>query len=57
MLEYDYFKNNQLTYRVEQGYEIKRKSLLKVKANKINGQFDINVGGKVFLIAKGEWIR
>lgn len=55
LLEYNYFNNVQLQYRVEQGYEINRKSLLKIRANKTRDQFDINVGGKVFLIAKGEW--
>ena len=55
LLEYGYFNSGQLQYSVEQGYEINRKSLLKVKAGKTGGQFDINVGGKVFLVAKGEW--
>lgn len=55
LLEYGYFNSSQSQYRVEQGYEINRKSLLKVKAGKTDGQFDINVGGKVFLVAKGEW--
>ncbi len=55
LLEYNYFNSTRLQYRAEQGYEIERKSLLKIKASKINGEFDINVGGKVFLISKGEW--
>ncbi len=56
LLEYNYFNNTQLQYRVEQGYEINRRSLLKIRASKIRNLFDINVGGKVFFIAKGEWI-
>jgi trans-2,3-dihydro-3-hydroxyanthranilate isomerase len=55
LLEHDYFKSTRLKYRVEQGYEMGRKSLLIVKASKTNGNFDINVGGKVFFISKGEW--
>lgn len=55
LLEYGYFSDSQLLYSVEQGYEIRRKSLLKVKASKAGGRFDINVGGKVFPVAKGEW--
>ncbi|MDP4094062.1 MAG: PhzF family phenazine biosynthesis protein [Bacillota bacterium] len=55
LLEYNYFNDDQLQYSVEQGYEINRKSLLKVKASKIKNHFEITVGGKVFLIAKGEW--
>jgi trans-2,3-dihydro-3-hydroxyanthranilate isomerase len=54
-LEYNYFNSSQLYYNVEQGYEINRKSLLRIRANKVNNNFDINVGGKVFLVAKGEW--
>ncbi len=56
LLEYNYFNSAQLNYRVEQGYEINRKSLLKIRAAKVNGNFDINVGGKVFMVAKGQWI-
>lgn len=55
LLQYGYFNSSQLQYSVEQGYEIGRKSLLKVKASKTGSHFDINVGGKVFLVAKGEW--
>ena len=55
LLEYNYFNSTHLQYKVEQGYEINRKSLLKIKANKTGSHFDINVGGKVFLISKGEW--
>lgn len=55
LLEYGYFGSTQLQYRVEQGYEMGRKSLLKIKAVKTDSRFDINVGGKVFLISKGKW--
>ncbi len=56
LLEYSYFKSSRVQYSVEQGYEIGRESLLKIKADKTNGRFDINVGGKVFLVAKGQWL-
>ena len=56
LLEYGYFVASRLEYRVEQGYEIGRKSLLKIRAAKAGGMFDINVGGKVFPVAKGEWL-
>lgn len=55
LLEYSYFSSSRLEYSAEQGYEIGRKSLLKIKASKTSSHFDINVGGKVFLVAKGEW--
>lgn len=55
LLKYDYFSKSHIVYRVEQGYEIGRQSLIKVKACRENNQFEINVGGKVFLVAKGTW--
>ena len=57
LLEYDYFSHCSLKYKVEQGYEMGRPSLLQVKAEKSGSQFDINVGGKVILTARGEWLR
>lgn len=56
LLEHDYFSKAKLKYNVEQGYEMGRPSLLKVQAEKFGGQFDINVGGKVILTARGEWL-
>lgn len=42
--------------RVEQGYEIGRPSLLMLRAKKENEAFEISVGGKVILVAKGEFV-
>lgn len=55
VLEHDYFSSCELQYNAEQGYEMGRPSLLSVKADKSGSQFDINVGGNVILIARGEW--
>ncbi|MEL7565056.1 MAG: PhzF family phenazine biosynthesis protein [Dehalobacterium sp.] len=55
LLEYNYFEKKRIQYQVEQGYEIGRPSLLKVKAAQEGNHFDINVGGKVFLVARGIW--
>ncbi len=50
-------EEDQINVGVEQGYEIGRHSLLHLKAKKDkNGRIDVNVGGKVQLIAKGELI-
>jgi trans-2,3-dihydro-3-hydroxyanthranilate isomerase len=54
LVEYQYFEKNQIDVRVEQGYELNRKSLLHLKATKTNKEFEVNVGGKVQFIAKGE---
>lgn len=42
--------------RVEQGYEINRPSLLLLKAQKKQSEIEVNVGGKVVMVAKGEWV-
>ena len=51
-----YFGQDQIDTRVEQGYEIGRSSLLFLKAEEKEGEIDVNVGGKVFMVAKGEFI-
>jgi len=53
LVKYGYFGKNRIDIRVEQGYEIGRKSLLLLKAEEKAGKFYITVGGKVILIAKG----
>ncbi|MNC50110.1 putative isomerase YddE [compost metagenome] len=55
LLQYDYFGSSELEYRVEQGYQIGRNSLLYVRASKSGDELQINVGGQVFPVAKGEW--
>ncbi len=51
-----YFANHKIDVRVEQGYEIGRPSLLYMRAEEKNGHVDINVGGKVIIVAKGKLI-
>ena len=53
LVKYDYFGKKRIDIRVEQGYEIGRKSLLLLKAEEKEGKFYITVGGKVILVAKG----
>ncbi len=53
LVKYGYFGKNRIDIRVEQGYEIGRKSLLLLKAEEKAGKYHITVGGKVILIAKG----
>jgi trans-2,3-dihydro-3-hydroxyanthranilate isomerase len=53
LLNYGYFGNKKIDIINEQGYEIGRPSLLYVRAEK-NDKYDINVGGKVILTARGE---
>jgi trans-2,3-dihydro-3-hydroxyanthranilate isomerase len=56
LLKHNYFKKSELDLRVEQGYELGRPSLLRIRGKKISGrQFEIFVGGKVQMAAQGEW--
>jgi trans-2,3-dihydro-3-hydroxyanthranilate isomerase len=56
LVEYAYFGKNNIDIRVEQGYEIGRPSLLLLQAEKNDVGIDVNVGGKVILVAKGEFL-
>jgi trans-2,3-dihydro-3-hydroxyanthranilate isomerase len=53
LVKHRYFGTEQVDVRVEQGYEIGRPSLLLLKAKEERGIIDVNVGGKVIHIAKG----
>lgn len=56
LVKHDYFNNNSIHVRVEQGYEIGRRSLLLLRAEKKEGKYYVAVGGKVIMIAKGKLI-
>ncbi|MCD6494001.1 MAG: PhzF family phenazine biosynthesis protein [Archaeoglobaceae archaeon] len=57
LVKHRYFDTNNIDIRVEQGYEIKRPSLLFLKAEeKENGDIDVMVGGKVVMVARGEFV-
>lgn len=53
---YRYFGTDQVDIRVEQGYEIKRPSLLLLKAQLMQGEIQVQVGGKVIPIASGKFL-
>lgn len=56
LLKYNYLGGSELQYRVEQGYKIGRPSLIQVKASLKDSSYDINVGGQVHPVARGEWL-
>lgn len=56
LVKYRYFGEEKIDIRVEQGYEIGRPSLLYLKAEEKEENIDIFVGGKVMMIAKGEFL-
>ncbi len=56
LVEYSYFGKAQINLRVEQGYEIGRPSLLLLKAQRNQTEIEVSVGGKVIMVAKGEFV-
>jgi len=56
LVKHDYFNKNNINVRVEQGYEIGRRSLLLLRAEKKEEKYYVAVGGKVIMIAKGKLI-
>lgn len=56
LVKYSYFGEKPLDVRVEQGYEINRPSLLLLKAQKNGDSIEVSVGGKVVMVAKGEFV-
>ncbi|MEG4817154.1 PhzF family phenazine biosynthesis protein [Microcoleus sp. K5-D4] len=56
LVEHDYYGSAKIDVRVEQGYEIDRPSLLLLQAAKNEGKITVLVGGKVVMVAKGEFV-
>ena len=57
LVKHQYFSKDSVDIRVEQGYEVGRPSLLMLRAEEIEGKIRVSVGGKVFIVAKGELIE
>ena len=50
-----YFGKDEIDIRVEQGFEIDRRSLLLLRARKTSSGIEVNVGGRVQFVARGEF--
>jgi trans-2,3-dihydro-3-hydroxyanthranilate isomerase len=55
LVKYGIFGESRLEMTLGQGYEIDRPSELKINVKKLGEKYDINVGGKVFEVASGNW--
>ncbi len=55
LLKTHYFNSASIDLTVGQGYEMGRPSQLRLKANKIDSNYEIKIGGRVIEIAEGEW--
>jgi len=56
LVEHRYFDSDRIDIKVEQGYEIDRPSLLYLKAERSKDGIIIDVGGKVVMVAEGEFV-
>lgn len=56
LIQYDYFAQPSIDLKVEQGYEIDRPSLLLLKALRDQEIIQVFVGGKVIMVAQGEFV-
>ncbi len=56
LVKYRYYEKPEIDLRVEQGYEIKRPSLLFLRAKETESGIEVNVGGRVVPVARGELI-
>lgn len=56
LVQHRYFGSDAIDVRVEQGYEIGRPSLLRLRACEQDGATDVKVGGKVVMVAKGQFV-
>jgi trans-2,3-dihydro-3-hydroxyanthranilate isomerase len=55
LVKHRYFSDARIDVRVEQGYEIDRPSLIRLKAEEREGTIDVNVGGRVVMVAHGQF--
>lgn len=54
LLQYKLFPEAELSLRIEQGHEIRRPSLVRLRARMVDGSSEIHVGGKVIPTVSGE---
>ena len=55
LINYKYFSKTEGSIRIEQGTEIGRPSLILAKGKKEGGKIKVEVGGRILLLAKGEF--
>jgi len=55
LADYEYFGPGSVDVSVGQGYEIDRPSQFYLQSEKFTDEFSIRVGGKVRVVAEGEW--
>jgi trans-2,3-dihydro-3-hydroxyanthranilate isomerase len=56
LVHHRYFDTERIDLRAEQGYEIGRRSLLYLRADRRERNIEVSVGGKVVMTARGEFV-
>jgi trans-2,3-dihydro-3-hydroxyanthranilate isomerase len=56
LAQHKYFGKPEIDLRAEQGYEISRPSLLRLRAKQTDAHIEVSVGGRSVLIARGEFV-
>ncbi len=56
LVKHRYLGEGKINVRVEQGYEIRRPSTLYLRAEDVDGEIEVNVGGKVVMVAEGAFL-
>ncbi|MDX2240870.1 MAG: PhzF family phenazine biosynthesis protein [Leptolyngbyaceae cyanobacterium bins.302] len=56
LVHHRYLNSDAINVRVEQGYEMGRPSLLRLNAAQQEGQISVSVGGRVVMVARGEFV-
>lgn len=56
LLEHRFFPESHLSLRIEQGYEIRRPSLVMLRARIVDGSREVSVGGYVIPTVRGELV-
>ena len=56
LVEHRYFREGAIDVWVEQGHEVGRPSLLYLRAEKREDRISVSVGGKVQMVARGEFL-
>lgn len=54
LLEHRFFSEPGFSIRIEQGYEVRRPSLVRLRASVVNGLREVSVGGRVIPAVRGE---
>jgi trans-2,3-dihydro-3-hydroxyanthranilate isomerase len=56
LLEYRLFPEPTLCLRIEQGHEVRRPSVVMLRASTVDASYQVSVGGQVIPVVQGELV-